>query len=125
MRGPLEAMTKATYRGLVLVPTTHGMPVGPLGPGQWFAWCNDLECFWQYVFFSFVAEESPALCEKCGAFLGFRTPKGRPMKRRFCDRCRWSDWWANQKKERKRAKWRVDEIMKKKKRNKSQDKSKE
>jgi hypothetical protein len=123
-RGPKDlALSRRNFRGLGVFPSVStGRPADPwrsnagqdgrrveTQPLVQMLWLDDLDLFWQVVFWSLLAEGGPVLCERCGEALGDTTPTGRRKKQRFCGRCRTRAWWAKLPQERKRAKWRDDD----------------
>jgi hypothetical protein len=88
------------HRHAVEGPAEHVQP--------FLLWQQDGELFWEMVFHSLLEGGGPAICQRCGAMLGDRTPTGRKKKQAHCPRCRWRTWWHNQPTEKRRARWNAD-----------------
>jgi hypothetical protein len=105
-----DPWTKKTFGGLVVLPTwsdsRHPATHPFFTPILYLQ--DDLDFFWQCVFYSLVSDGGEVFCAGCGRPLGDKTPGGRPKKQQLCDRCRWRKWRVKQPLEKMRAKWRED-----------------
>jgi hypothetical protein len=89
----------------ILPGDKDGFPMESAGPYR--DWEEALEVYWQVVFRSLLLGEV-SVCERCGANITGKTPKGRPKRRTLCDKCTWKKWYEKQPAEKMRAKWRLD-----------------
>jgi hypothetical protein len=90
------------------VPPGHPMPeriaVPPteVAVQPWYT-VDDWDVFWQVAFYGLLTGSGPAVCENCGELLGRNRAKQ-------CGKCRRRKWWDKQPQEKKREKWRTDNM---------------
>jgi hypothetical protein len=104
-----ESLSAKTFR-VGLVPTSavgvervKRVPQLPLPENFWL---DDLDLFWQVVFYSLAYGEGGAFCAECGDPLPVTKKKGRPSRARLCAKCHYKGWRRRQSQESMRARWK-------------------
>jgi hypothetical protein len=118
---PYVPITRKSYRGLRLTPTTSltdetgqiltdrfpldmDVVLGPAGvSGYGPGWVASVgaDYFWQCTFCSLVSHDVRPVCEACGRFLD-KTKKGRRSRRQRCPGCNVRVWRARQRSKKRR-----------------------
>jgi hypothetical protein len=103
-----EPLSRKSFRGWGVFPSVANSPGqrATVAHNTSRYWQNDLDFFWQVVFFSLVDDDAPAFCELCGRHLGDKTKRGKPIKQKLCSSCRHREWKRKQPKKKLREKWR-------------------